>query len=834
MIKLSLLYYLGILLITLSVCGQENAMKNISPSLRECYENKFLLQKDNRLPHTLNTFISILRKIENTKGFNMDLRSLSIALLHRFRQDGIVLNPKVPPQEGVTPYAPSGYQFHRHARTLQFIPGDALKFPNNSITDVERCTLHFMLSSSIEIYERKDEAKNCRFASQYRYRRSVSDHDGVTSKHNNDAETDNANTADVENLSPDQLKTMSNTRDEGTKVTDDPNALYPEQQKNPKLIKVSYSKCPVENGVIQTRWGVVSPGLVLSAIAAATQPQTVPLQKVQSDLPKKYNANLKAEPIDNKWFATLAGDLAEVALIQGLTRTSVSVGATGHWNSTALPRWYFLDSNETFEMTTAEIRGDLDGLILANEISKLYSNRPDMRLSQVFDMYYSEKGFFDPSIRACNRRTLFTSVGSNETMTQQTISAALALYPNIAEATFADEKIEEFSVKAVNNLIKYVPSSMNMDLTCEKTDSSNDMLQANVDLTIIVDTTWAFSSIQSSLATLLEGIDLNQYNSNFTLINGYDGTEIINSTFSILDFYAYNSSHYENITNKFDLAKSIDKVELRLRKKLENERYRGEGGARSDIVLIIPFTSNITSDDKNYCFEKIVRMREQIPDTTFLIMAYGSKDTWSKLVKNPATDLFTIGTGDTEEVLLPISNLISRIKQVPKRLINTQCGATFISTGQSKAYDDYIPVNTVNLYKLHPNYFFNPESSAIVKIQGSKSGNLIICSAREPLYTNDNQTVTTKTCVSVTDEPYNVTVSCNDATFIHDCPPLYLSVAYSANTSLSTSCTDRQKCRFSTSIQYTISYDNLICTSGASNILFSSLILIVLLTFLNL
>ncbi|XP_076291895.1 uncharacterized protein LOC143214566 [Lasioglossum baleicum] len=795
MIKLSLLYYLGALLLTLSVWGQENAIRKLSPSLLECYENNFLSQRNNTLPHTLNTFVSILRKIENTEGLNMDLRSLSVALLHRFRQDGIVLKHGIPEQDGVTPYAPSDPQFYRLAQTLKLIPGDARQFPNNSITNVERCTLHFMLSSSIEKYQRGNEAKVCRYASQYRYPRSVSDHDGVTSKHTNDAKTDNSNTADAETLSPDQLKTMSNPRDERTKVTDDPNKFYSEkQEKNPKMQLPPLSKCPVENGVIQTRWGVISPGLVLSAIAAATQPQQVMLGNLQSDLSKKYNADLLSVPIDNKWFATLAGDLAEVALIQGPTRANVGVGTTGHWNSIALPRWYFLDSNETYEMTTAEIRGDLDGLILANEVSKLYSRIPKLRLSQVFDMYYSEKGFFDPSIRACNRRTLFTTVATNKTMTEQTISAALLLNSDIAEATVNEEKIQEFSVKAVNNLITYVPSSMNMDLTCEKTDSLNDFLQAKVDLTIILDTTWAFSAIQPILATLLEGIDLNQFNSNFTLINGYDGTEIINSTSSILDFYAYNSSHYDNITHKFDLAKSIDKVQERLEKKLENERNRGEGGARSDIVLIIPYSFSITSGDKEYSLGRISRMREQIPDTTSLIMAYGSKDMWSELVQNPVTDLFTIGTGDTEEDLLPITNLISRIKQgerisaiVPKRLINTQCGSNFISTGQSNAYVDYVPPNTVNLYRLHPNYFFKPGSSATVKIQGSNLDNLTICSAREPLYPNAKQNVMSKTCVSVTGETYNITVSCAEATFIHDCPPLYLSVI--AN-STSTACTD--------------------------------------------
>lgn len=151
--------------------------------------------------------------------------------------------------------------------------------------------------------------------------------------------------------------------------------------------------------------------------------------------------------LENKWLATLAGninllrykslinysikymifiieiigDLAEVALRQGPKNKDIklNVGLNGHWNSTALPRWYFLNSNSNYEMTTAEIRGDLDGLILANETGKWYSRIPNLRLSQIFDMYYSPVGFFDSSIRACNRRTLFTSVAPNETLVAQ-------------------------------------------------------------------------------------------------------------------------------------------------------------------------------------------------------------------------------------------------------------------------------------------------------------------------------------------------------------------------------------------------------------------------------
>ncbi|XP_076168965.1 uncharacterized protein LOC143147534 [Ptiloglossa arizonensis] len=818
-------FFYFFIFIILAVHAQENAVRNLSPSLRECYENKYLLQRDNRLPHTLNVFLAILRKIENTQGINMDLRSLSVALLHRFRQDGIVRNPIVPTQDGVTPYAPNSYQFFRHAQTLRFIPGNALLFPNNSITDVERCTLHFMLSSSIEIFQRKDEAKDCRYANAYRYARSVKNNDEVTSEVTiNDAET----------LTSDEIRTMTNHKDGGVQVTLDPNSLYPElppnHPDNARILAVPpLSKCPVENGVIKTPWGVVSPGLILAGIAAATQPETFTLQDVQPDILRKSNADLSGLILDNKWIVTLAGDLAEVALIQAPNGDKISVGATGNWNSTALPRWYFLSSNDKLEITTAEIRGDLDGLILSNEINKWYSKIPNLKLSQIFDMYFSKQGFFDSSIRACNRRILFTSVAPNETMTAQVYSAALLLHPDIAKVTVEPLVIQKFAVEAVNELVKYIPTSMNKDLSCTDTDKLYDFSQVSIDLRIILDTTWPFSAIQPILANLLESIDINQYNSNFTLINGYNGVSIINSSSNILEFNAYNSSHYENITHGFDLPKSLDELNWRLMNVLDNERSRGIGGARSNIVLIIPYMSSISNGDKNYCLQNILRMREKIPDTTILIMAYGSKDTWSDLIQDPSTDLFSIGIGDTEEALAPITTLVSRMKQVPKRLINTQCGSNYVSTGSSNAYEDYVAPNGVNLYKLHPNYFFKTEGSASIKIQGSNLNSLIICSSREPLYGN----TTSKSCATVTDEAHSITVSCPGATFINQCPPLYISIT-SNSKSVSYQCIDSKVCRYPYLIKYTISYENLVCTSGTDKIVFNSFILIILIAFFNL
>lgn len=56
--------------------------RNIASTVRECYENKYLLEKDNRLPHTLNTLIAIIQKLEDTQK-GMDLRALTVGIMHR-------------------------------------------------------------------------------------------------------------------------------------------------------------------------------------------------------------------------------------------------------------------------------------------------------------------------------------------------------------------------------------------------------------------------------------------------------------------------------------------------------------------------------------------------------------------------------------------------------------------------------------------------------------------------------------------------------------------------------------------------------------------------------
>lgn len=155
----------------------------------------------------------------------------------RFRQDGIERNPTVVEQSGVLPYRAAG-QAQKYVVISRFIPEKNDNLPYNILTDIERvrwkplplkiiskysilhayilwkifyrifwslklffghfqCSLHFMLSSSIEIFERGDENTVCRFTDNaYRRARSAT---GSHSNKNLDVHDD------VETLTPEQM-----------------------------------------------------------------------------------------------------------------------------------------------------------------------------------------------------------------------------------------------------------------------------------------------------------------------------------------------------------------------------------------------------------------------------------------------------------------------------------------------------------------------------------------------------------------------------------------------------------------------------------------------------
>ncbi|XP_021940956.1 uncharacterized protein LOC110840320 [Zootermopsis nevadensis] len=399
--------------------GQENTGMTIPASLRDCYGNEDLYSRNKRLPMTMATLIELIRKVELYKGAYFDLRTLSVTLLHRFRMDGIESIPGVPASPGVVPFRLSGHQFSKHKVLFeQLIPGNAYTFPNESLSKQELCTLHFMLSSTVEPWERGDEDDVCP-------------------------------------LNLYGLPTAGNWLIRG-----------PDYQKA-KLQGAKLSRCPVEDGVVHTsKWGTVGPGAVLAGIASALEPQQVqitllltePIETSDTDKLEKfdrYRTMSSSAQLHNTWAATLAGDLAEVAVYQGpRLQGDLYIGPAGNWNDTEIPRVRYMDQRNQglWQMTDAEALGDIDGLILSGAVQSWRTQLSSLRLSQLLDMYYSHRGVnFDPQYSACERQARLKELEETSDLlqTETTNFARVLSYKSPEAVQISDEKIQEFSLKAV-------------------------------------------------------------------------------------------------------------------------------------------------------------------------------------------------------------------------------------------------------------------------------------------------------------------------------------------------------------------------------------------------
>lgn len=224
------------------------------------------------------------------------------------------------------------------------------------------------------------------------------------------------------------------------------------------------SQCPVENGVVQSPWGAFAAGTVIAGIAAGVERQSVTVDDLMgsSRFGQYKMARQTAVPlVDNRFAATLSGDIAESVLLQ-VPATPVTVGAPGAWNNSAVPRWFFLSQRERLEMTDAEIRGGIDGLVMGTNIPIWRSAAQNLRLSQVLDMYFSQRGIFgrtnvETAVRACNRRNLFSVVAPIERLREQSFAFTTVLDGEMqTHVTLSANSTRRFSEQASEALNTYV------------------------------------------------------------------------------------------------------------------------------------------------------------------------------------------------------------------------------------------------------------------------------------------------------------------------------------------------------------------------------------------
>lgn len=123
------------------------------------------------------------------------------------------------------------------------------------------------------------------------------------------------------------------------------------------------SDCPVEKGVVKSKWGSVSPGRIIAGVASALQLTHESFKTLSQTISTQSNSTnqrweLYNTLVSNIWVSTVAGDLGESIVNQAVE--NAEIGNVGYWNDTSYPRMYLV-TGKNFDLTEAELLGGVDG-----------------------------------------------------------------------------------------------------------------------------------------------------------------------------------------------------------------------------------------------------------------------------------------------------------------------------------------------------------------------------------------------------------------------------------------------------------------------------------------
>ncbi|CAF4791494.1 unnamed protein product [Pieris macdunnoughi] len=821
-------WLLTIALLASGASAQLTAQTSVAPELRECYMNVTLLDRNNIPPTTLPVLIDIIQKIEDDPNVNMDLRQLVVQILRTYRQDGIEYHQPDANAErsgNVLPYAPTFHSFHRHRIVLsKILPGNIQELPN-VLTPPLKCALHYMLSTTVDARVRGNE-QNCNQLSQLRALRTARNIPR------------NLKMDDVEILDLDSMKLtktigqMRHNPKEDVEYSSAGGGLKSERQ------LLGDSQCPLLGGVVFTRWGAVSAGHLLAGIAGGAQFQRIRVSDLVRGSMTNY-ANLQ-DTVSSTFATTISGDLAEAVLIQGTERgtNAITVGTAGNWNSTQAPRYFMLHNRVNVEATDPELRGDIDGFVLGTLIQSNVVDAASIKLSQLLDMYYSPRnGVYDANRRACNRRELRQQFINRDELIGETSAFAAALDTNIPLRGTIVSGLDQLVSTAVENFQSYTTNSLN-DLNCVNTVTTTDNFRLKTNLYIVIDSTWPYQAVYPAISYLLDNIEVGKFGSSVTLLNAFDGSIVLDKTFSLADFHSnYTLARHQALFNGVNLESTLINIRLLMERELENEKSLNYVGGNSTVLLFLLNTANLQITGP--IINEARKINETIPDLRILFATSTNQfDSLWQMVRDMHNDIKVVSlNAEGTNVEVTMNPVLTRVKSVGRRIVNSNCGSTFNGelTSGNRQFDDYVEPGYINYYAISPNYFFgNANRKVRISRTGAGAGSLIVCQSRRFEQPRQNMTAAgadQDSIICQTLASGNIEISlqgaCEGHWTIGSCPSFFISVQSQVpdGSSLSPSCTD-PACRFPYNMRYQVQIEEFGCFSSAGTIALSVILII--------
>ncbi|KAF4529723.1 hypothetical protein B566_EDAN015352 [Ephemera danica] len=759
----------------------QSSKAGLENSLHECYGNITLYDRSIRIPASSIALSAMMDRIERIPNLNMDMRMLSATLVHRFRVDGVERAPTIQNSPGVIPFTTSGFQNGRYRLLVeQLLPGSAVNFPNASLTAEERCAMHFWMSTTVDKWERGDESTVCNVLQNFRsYNRAPRSLEGE------------------DPFAPEILSKEDTT-----------DGLAARQIHTPE------STCPIEDGVVWTPWGAVTAGTLIAGIATGLQRQDVTVRQLglNESPPGGRATTTPTGPINNLYAASFSGDLGEVVLLQGPRYAGqVIVGASG-------------------------------GLILGMAMPDLQNALGSrLTISQVLDMYYSERGMpTKRNMRACQRKEHMASVAPNDVLVTQTRNIIPALEKYLAHPYVSQTTMDSYINNAVSRLLSYVPS-LN-DKACEMQNdppNPNEFLATpTLDLNVVVDPTWAFDDALSYLAAILREVPPHSSGSTLSMyIGSTNDVPMINYTRSILDFYGnFTSERYRYYgSSQLDVKRSMSMMRGIYSEMREADKKWNRAGGRSQILLFAAYNAmGATDEQSKLSMQNEFRLfREANPDVRVLFLCSGNKDRFRDLVLDPEQDIFQMNAPPGYTGTPDVRELVERLKELPDRLTNPECGAKWDGSpennGGGQTMTFYADPLGITYLRLMPNYFFESDE-VIVRIQGVGQGKLTVCFSRtneqpksvgEPGQSGSTtEGVTCRTLTASESTEFRAEWPCDKVRNAIDCKPMHFSVVATESlnrcAALTSGSNVQDGCRFPDMVRFSMTVNGLGCYSGAS------------------
>ncbi|KAM0732479.1 hypothetical protein ACS0PU_002021 [Formica fusca] len=662
--KILLIIYYGIRL--------TESQFRIPNELKECYVNNNI--QDFHLPLNIRVLLDIIRKAEKYFYTTMDMRTMSSSLMHRFKLDGIKHYKDIQEKDGIFPFG-FGRQHIKYKLIKEMIPGKPQLFPFDTLTAIERCTLHLAISNTIMKESLHGTSILC--------------------------------------------------QEIGQKLTD--RALFADLE------------CPKEYGIILTPHGTIAPGAIIAAIAASLQHQNVELnqtinmmtserintisdnvnhfEEIDFIVPRNemiHNRSMSyllllnlTIKLDNIWLATIAGELAEMVVYQGpILNSDMELGATGFWNNTMRPNVYYLNNNNGyFDATRAEIVGDIDGLIIANKMQTWVDNFNSLRLSQILDMYYSEEGItlFDENIKVCDRKRAFSYAVPKTFLNEQTYAASYLLAHHNGIMFKSPEALKRLVDYAVTKFHIYAKEHFLTELFCR-----NGKHYPQVEVLIVFDGSWTKEYTMNFIATLIDDLDISMYGSKMGILHATSGQWLLNMTNSpSLAYHAVSNFTKISWPTHLDFGTILNTVFNYLNETWQTKWQQHTIGNLGQVMLILAPLTHLFSETEQQTILKLLReIKHLYPDLHFLYY-----------VSEQNSDFFQpfILSEQDRSIRGPnIDAIIQYLSTIP-RILRPIVMSNFAneSSELKDEIEDYISPSKSITYRLHPQYIINAKKITI-------------------------------------------------------------------------------------------------------------------------